>query len=89
MTALGDDGSKTERDFDIGVRSPNAYVTTRDVRSLDPRPHRSRRGDALGADMLPGTATLDLVGLDDAGLRPAGPAGGSCAATLTAAPNRR
>ena len=60
MTALGDDGSKTERDFDIGVRSPNAYVTTRDVRSLDPGASLTA-GDALGADMLPGTATLDLA----------------------------
>ncbi|WP_237479027.1 alpha-2-macroglobulin family protein [Lichenibacterium dinghuense] len=59
LVAVGDDGTRAERDFDIGVRSPNPYVTSREVRSLDPGASLTA-GDALGADMLPGTAVLDV-----------------------------
>ena len=60
LTAIGDDGTRTERDFEIGVRSPNPYVTNRDLRSLGPGASLSA-GDALGTDMVPGTATLDVT----------------------------
>lgn len=59
MTARGDDGLLVERDFEIGVRSPNAYATTRQLRTLDPGA-KLVAGDALGQDMLPGTASLDV-----------------------------
>ena len=59
LVALGDDGTRSERDFDIGVRSPNPYVTSREIRSLDPGTSLTA-GDALGTEMLPGTADLDL-----------------------------
>ncbi len=60
MTVTGDDGTVAERDFDIGVRSPNAFVTVRQVRTLDPGQKLSA-GDALGQDLLPGTGTLDVT----------------------------
>lgn len=60
MTVTGDDGTTTERDFDLGVRSPNAFVTTRQIRGLDPG-QTLTAGDALGEGMLPGTASLDLA----------------------------
>ncbi len=60
MTVTGDDGTTAERDFDIGVRSPNPYVTQRQVRTLDPA-QRLTAGDALGQDLVPGTGTLDLA----------------------------
>jgi uncharacterized protein YfaS (alpha-2-macroglobulin family) len=60
MTVTGDDGTTATRDFDIGVRAPNPYVTSRQVRTLDPGA-RLTAGDALGQDMVPGTATLDLT----------------------------
>lgn len=59
LTARGEDGLVVERDFDIGVRSPNAYATTRQLRTLDPGA-KLVAGDALGQDMLPGTASLDV-----------------------------
>ncbi len=59
MTVTGDDGTVATRDFAIGVRSPNAVVTTRQIRTLDPAASLTA-GDALGQDMLPGTATLDV-----------------------------
>lgn len=59
LSALGDDGTRVERDFAIGVRSPNAYATSRDIRTLDPGTSLTA-GDALGAGTVPGTATLDL-----------------------------
>ncbi len=60
LVATGDDGTVAERDFDIGVRSPNAYVTQRQVRTLDPG-QTLTAGDALGQDLLPGTAALDVT----------------------------
>ncbi|MCW6506795.1 alpha-2-macroglobulin family protein [Lichenifustis flavocetrariae] len=60
MVATGDDGTKVVRDFDIGVRSPNAYVTTRQIRTLDPD-GKLTAGDALGQDLVPGTGTLDVA----------------------------
>ncbi len=60
MVVTGDDGTTTERDFEIGVRSPNPYVTQRQIRTLDPG-QKLTAGDALGQDLLPGTATLDLT----------------------------
>ena len=59
MTVKGDDGTVATRDFDLGVRTPNPYVTTRQIQSLDPA-GKLTAGDALGAEMLPGTATLDV-----------------------------
>ena len=61
MTITGQDGTtRSERDFEIAVRSPNAYVTTNQVRTLEPGGHLTA-GDALGAGLAPGTATLDAT----------------------------
>ncbi len=61
MSVAGDDGTTlVERDFDIGVRSPNPYVTQRQVRTLDPG-QTLTAGDAFGQDLIPGTGTLDLA----------------------------
>ncbi len=60
MTVTGDDGTTATRDFDLGIRAPNATVTTRQVRTLDPG-GRLTAGDALGEGMVPGTAALDVT----------------------------
>ncbi len=60
MTVTGQDGTKAERDFEIAVRSPNAYVTNRQIRTLEPNGHLTA-GDALGEGLVPGTGTLDVA----------------------------
>lgn len=60
MAVNGPDGTRAERDFEIAVRSPNAYVTNRQLRTLEPGGHLTA-GDALGEGLVPGTGTLDLA----------------------------
>ena len=60
MAVTGPDGTKAERDFEIAVRSPNAYVTNRQFRTLEPGGHLTA-GDALGQGLVPGTGTLDVA----------------------------
>ena len=60
MTVTGADGIKAERDYEIAVRSPNAYVTNRQMRTLEPGGHLTA-GDALGDGLVPGTGTLDIA----------------------------
>ena len=60
VTVKGEDGTLAERDYEIGVRPPSAYVTSRQIRTLDPG-GRLTAGEALGQDLLPGTATLDVT----------------------------
>ena len=60
MAVTGQDGTTAERDFEIAVRSPNAYVTSRQIRSLDPD-GRLTAGDDLGVGLVPGTGTLDVA----------------------------
>ena len=60
MVATGDDGATTERDFEISVRTPNAYVTQRQIVELPPG-GRLSLDDALGHDLVPGTAKLEVA----------------------------
>lgn len=55
LTATGADGSRFERHFAISVRSPNSYMTTRQVQTLQPGQSLELNA-ALAANMLPGTA---------------------------------
>ena len=59
VSVKGDDGTVADRDYDLGVRTPNPYVTTRQIQTVAAGATLTA-GDALGAEMLPGTATLDL-----------------------------
>ena len=40
MTVTGEDGSTTERDFELSVRTPNAYVTQRQITERRSCEHR-------------------------------------------------
>uniref|UniRef100_UPI00131DCE20 alpha-2-macroglobulin family protein n=1 Tax=Beijerinckia sp. L45 TaxID=1641855 RepID=UPI00131DCE20 len=60
MTATGEDGSVTERDFEIAVRTPNAYATNRQIITLAPGQHLVA-DDALGQELVPGTGTLAIT----------------------------
>ncbi len=72
MVVTGADGATTERDFALTVRTPNAYLTRRQIVTLAPGA-RIALDDALAQDLVPGTATLDVTAssvpaLDVAGL---------------------
>ncbi len=60
LTATGEDGGVTERDFEITVRTPNAYATDRQIVTLAPGQHLVA-DDALGAGLVPGTGTLAIT----------------------------
>jgi uncharacterized protein YfaS (alpha-2-macroglobulin family) len=60
ITAKGADGTIAERDFEIAVRTPNAYVTNRQIISLAPG-QRLAADDALGQGLVPGTGKLDVT----------------------------
>ena len=60
MVATGEDGATTVRDFEIPVRTPNAYVTRRQIVTVAPGSKLSV-GDALAADLVPATAKIDLT----------------------------
>ncbi len=60
MVATGDDGTKVERDFEISVRTPNAYETRRQLVSIAPGQHLAL-DDTLGQGFVPGTGTLDIT----------------------------
>ena len=60
LSARGEDGSLTERDFEIAVRTPNAYATTRQLITLAPGQHLVA-DDALGQGLVPGTGTLAVT----------------------------
>ena len=60
MVVTGEDGSTTERDFEIPVRAPNAYVTQRQVVAL-PAGGGLAIDDALASGMVPGTTRIDLT----------------------------
>jgi uncharacterized protein YfaS (alpha-2-macroglobulin family) len=60
ITATGAGGTIAERDFEIAVRTPNAYVTNRQIISLAPG-QRLVADDALGQGLVPGTGTLDVT----------------------------
>ena len=60
MTVTGEDNSTTERDFELAVRTPNAYVTTRQVVEVAAG-GKLTIDDALAAGLVPGTATLDVT----------------------------
>ncbi len=60
MSAIGADGTRSERDFAIQVRTPNAYATNRQIVELAPGGSLAI-DDALAADLVPGTAKLDVT----------------------------
>ena len=60
MSVTAEDGSITERDFEIPVRTPNAYVTQRQVVEIPARGSLTI-DDALAAGLVPGTAKIDLT----------------------------
>ena len=60
MAVTGADGTTTERDFEIAVRTPNAYVTQRQIVTLAPG-QRLAIDDTLGQGLVPGTAKLDIT----------------------------
>ncbi|SNB53019.1 hypothetical protein SAMN07250955_101321 [Arboricoccus pini] len=59
LVATGADGSRFERQFAIAVRSPNPYVTTRQIWSIQPK-QSFEVNAALSANMLPGTTEARL-----------------------------
>ena len=60
MVARGDDGTTEERDFEISVRTPNAYVSHRQIVTLAPGATLSL-DDALAQGLVPGTSRLDVT----------------------------
>ena len=60
MVVTGDDGTSVARDFEISVRSPNAFTTERQIVTLAPGQHLAI-DDTLGADLVPGSAKLDIT----------------------------
>ena len=60
ITAKGADGTIAERDFEISVRTPNAFVTNRQIITLAPG-QRLVADDALGQGLVPGTGKLDVT----------------------------
>ena len=60
MIVTGEDGSTTERDFEIPVRTPNAYVTQRQIVEI-PAGGSLTVDDALAAGLVPGTTRIDLT----------------------------
>jgi uncharacterized protein YfaS (alpha-2-macroglobulin family) len=60
ITATGADGTVAERDFEIAVRTPNAFVTNRQIITLAPG-QRLVADDALGQGLVPGTGTLSIT----------------------------
>ncbi|VVC54084.1 hypothetical protein RHAL1_00977 [Beijerinckiaceae bacterium RH AL1] len=60
MAVTGDDGTSVARDFEISVRSPNAFTTERRIVTLAPG-QKLAIDDTLGADLVPGTAKLDIT----------------------------
>lgn len=60
MVVTGQDGYKTERDFEIAVRTPNAFVTQRQIVSLNPG-QTLKVDDALGQGLVQANAKLDLT----------------------------
>ena len=60
LTATGEDGSVTERDFEIAVRTPNVYATNRQIVTLSPG-QRLVADDALGAGLVAGTGSLAVT----------------------------
>ncbi len=60
MTVTGEDGATTERDFELPVRTPSAYVTRRQVVEVAAG-GKLTIDDALAAGLVPGTAKLDVT----------------------------
>ncbi len=60
MQVTGDDGTTVARDFEISVRSPNAFTTERRIVTLAPGQHLAI-DDTLGTDLVAGSAKLDIT----------------------------
>ena len=60
MIVTGEDGSTTERDFELSVRTPNAYVTQRQIVEVAAG-GKLTIDDALAAGLVPDTAKLDVT----------------------------
>lgn len=60
LTATGPDGTVAKRDFEIAVRTPNAFVTNRQIISLAPG-QSLVASDDLGQGLVPGTGRLDVT----------------------------
>ena len=60
MVVQGLDGMKTERDFDISVRTPNAFITQTQIVTLAPG-QKLAVDDALGQGLVPGNAKLNIT----------------------------
>lgn len=60
MVATGADGTKAERDFEIAVRTPNAYVTQRQIITLAPG-QKLAVDDTLGQGLVQANAKLDIT----------------------------
>ena len=60
MVVTGKDGSTTERDFELAVRTPNAYVTTRQIVEVAAG-GKLTIDDALASGLVPGTAKVDVT----------------------------
>jgi uncharacterized protein YfaS (alpha-2-macroglobulin family) len=60
MVVTGADGTKTERDFEISVRTPNAFITQRQIVTLAPG-QKLAIDDTLGEGLVPGNAKLDIT----------------------------
>ena len=60
VTVTGEDGSTTERDFELPVRTPNAYVAQRQVVEVAAG-GKLTVDDVLAAGLVPATAKLDVT----------------------------
>ena len=60
MLVSGADGTKAERDFEISVRTPNAYVTQRQILEIPPGGSLTL-DDTLGQGLVGGSGKLDIT----------------------------
>ncbi len=60
MVVTGENGATTERDFEIPVRTPNAFVTQRQIVEIPPGGSLTI-DDALAGGLVAGTAKIDLT----------------------------